>query len=117
MTKKVFSGSKKKIELKGSVFLRLVTNNTGVSIKSFMLLWGACISTVIILSILCFEAYLLTHSECSYRPNYIGLSAVIASIGTMVGAVVWGKVKGDSLFDSENSTQSFGTGINKEDSL
>jgi len=101
--------TKQENKIKKPIFLQLITNNTGVSVKSFMLLWGAMISTFIMIVILSFEWYLLTHPDIDYRPNYVGISAVITATGTMIAAIVWGKVK-----DSGSSDSQFGTSLNKE---
>lgn len=82
---------------KESFFRELITNRTGVSVKSFMLVWGAMIATFIMIVILAFEGYLLTHPKIQYRPNYVGISAVITATGTMIAAIVWGKIKGESF--------------------
>lgn len=62
-----------------------------------MLVWGAGIATIITITILGFEAYLMTHPEVKYRPNYIGIAGVITATGTMIAAIVWGKIKGESF--------------------
>ncbi len=82
---------------KRGFFRQLITNRTGVSVKSFMLVWGAGIATIITITILGFEAYLMTHPEVKYRPNYIGIAGVITATGTMIAAIVWGKIKGESF--------------------
>ena len=79
-----------------NLFIALISNNTDISSKSFMLLWGAFISTLIIVVFTVIEFIRLFTPELSYKPDYFGWTALLGGIGTMVGAVVWGKIKSES---------------------
>jgi len=92
--------------------ISLLTNNTGVSIKNYLLFWISIIITIVLLVVLSFEWYLLKHPNVDYHPDYIGISAIITAFGTMAAGVIYGKIK-DNGFGSSD----FGRGINKEDGI
>lgn len=79
-------------------YVKLVTNNTGVSTRSFMLIWGAMYAMFITLHFMFFD-YISTFTEYQNDINYYGWAAVLGGISAVILAVVWGKSKSDTYSD------------------
>ena len=84
------------------VLRKLITNNTGVSIKNYMLLWASVIFAVDLFIVLGFEWYLMLHAEVTYRPNYTGISLIITAFGSMFAALIYGKIKDNGYFNTDS---------------
>jgi hypothetical protein len=74
----------------------LLTNNTGVSLKSFIALSGIVLTTLMVLSII---IVLVTDLYSSYKvdTDLYGIAAVIGAVSAFVVAAIYGKVKGEEI--------------------
>jgi hypothetical protein len=74
----------------------LLTNNTGVSLKSFIALSGIVLTT---LMVLCIIAVVIVDLFTNYKvdTDLYGIATVIGAVSAFVVASVYGKLKGEEL--------------------
>jgi len=97
---------------------KILTNNTGVSSKSWVMLEGMSLAKVVVywyLGVLTVEMF----TDYVLRSDWKSFAAVLVSISILVAAAAWGKIKGEeSFYGSFNSEESPPTpSINKEDNI
>ena len=103
-------------------FKNLVTSNSGTSVKSFIMLWGAGISTLVVVWYLTMKTIEM-FTDYVLHNNWAEFVAVIGSLSVFILATVYGKVKGEqSYYSYRNSEQDYteskdSTNINMEDGV
>lgn len=82
----------------------LIRANSGVSSKSYVMVWGTIVSTVVLfffLTMLIIESII----KVEVCINWFEFSGVIGSISVLILASVWGKVKGEQYYYENNPGQ------------
>ena len=90
-------------------YVSLIRSNSGVSSKSYVMVWGTIVSTIVLLfylTMLVIESF----SEVKAHINWIEFSSVIASISVLILASVWGKVKGEQYYFENNNKEEDNSG-------
>ena len=94
----------------------LITNDSGKSSKSFVVVWGVSVSTLIIL-------WYLTMKTIEMFTNYVlnndwtDFVAVLGSISVFILASIYGKVRGEQSYYSSLTNVEESESINKEDGI
>ena len=94
----------------------LITNDSGKSSKSFVVVWGVSMSTLIIL-------WYLTMKTIEMFTNYVlnndwtDFVAVLGSISVFILASIYGKVRGEQSYYSSLTNVEESESINKEDGI
>lgn len=78
-------------------FKDLVRSNSGISVKSFIMLWGAGISTLVIVWYLTMKTIEM-FTDYVLHNNWAEFTAVIGSLSVFILASVYGKVKGEQSY-------------------
>lgn len=102
-------------------FKNLVISNSGTSIKSFIMLWGAGISTLVVVWYLTMKTIEMFTNYVLHN-NWTEFVAVIGSLSVFILATVYGKVKGEqsyygSRYERDYSETQEDDNINMEDGV
>jgi len=98
---------------------KILTNNTGVSSKSWVMLEGMSLAKAVVywyLGVLTVEMF----TDYVLRSDWKSFAAVLVSISILVAAAAWGKIKGEESYYSSFNTDEAppaDTSINKEDGI
>ena len=88
------------------LFRNLIKSNTGYNSKTFIMLLGVIITFILELSLI---PLFYIAALNGLIVNWLGIAAVITSIATLAGVVIWGKVKTDVAeyenFETANSEE------------
>jgi len=97
---------------------KILTNNTGVSSKSWVMLEGMSLAKVVVywyLGVLTVEMF----TDYVLRSDWKTFAAVITSLTLFIGASAYGKIKGEEsyygAFNSDDAPPD--TSLNKEDGV
>ena len=94
---------------------QVITNNTGVSSKSFIMVSGMFLAAEVtqVMLVLTVWDYITTGSL-----NYTGVALLLGGLSSYTLASAWGKVKGEQHeFDSNNEEIQETPSLNKEDNI
>ena len=84
----------------------LVRENTGVSTRSALMVWGMIYASVLTIHFITLD-WVAVALDRQVPVNYVGWGIVLGGIAATVLAVVWGKAKHDQYYYESNG---IGTG-------